>query len=133
MANRPIYPDTIKNVGLIVENADGTTAQDLITAGANGSRIDSIAVTSDDTSAVILVVNYNDGTTDHVIAQITIPPASGTDGATPPVSLLNAVDMPFLGEDLSFYLEATDKITIAAKVAVTAAKKVTLVATYGNY
>ena len=133
MANRPIYPDTIKNVGLIVENADGTTAQDLITAGANGSRIDSIAVTSDDTSAVILVVNYNDGTTDHVIAQITIPPASGTDGVTPPVSLLNAVDMPFLGEDLSFYLEATDKITIAAKVAVTAAKKVTLVATYGNY
>ena len=133
MANRPIYPDTIKNVGLIVENADGTTAQDLITAGANGSRIDSIAVTSDDTSAVILVVNYNDGSTDHVIAQITIPAASGTDGATPPVSLLNAVDMPFLGEDLSFYLEATDKITIAAKVAVTAAKKVTLVATYGNY
>ncbi len=133
MANRPIYPDTIKNVGLLVENSDGTTAQDLVTAGVDGSRIDSISVTSDDTAAIDLIVNYNDGSTDHPIARVAVPVGAGTDGSTPPVSLLNADDMPFLGDDLSLYLEAAQKITISAQTAVTAAKKIVLVATYGNY
>ena len=133
MANRPIYPDTIKNATLEVENGDGTTSQDLLTAGANGSRINYISVSSDDTVAVILELYYNDLTTDFLIGSITIPAGAGTDGTTPPVSLLNATAMPFLGEDLAYYLEALDKLKIAAKVAVTAAKKVTLVASYGDY
>ena len=133
MSDRPIYPGSINNAVLDVENADGTTAQDFITAGANGSRVDGISVTSDDTVAIDLIVNYNDGTTDFAIARVTIPIGAGTDGATPPVSLLNITDMPFLGEDLSYYLKATKKITIAAQTAVTAAKKISLVAILGDY
>ena len=133
MANRPIFPDSIQNAALDIENADGTTAQDLLTAGTNGCRINNISVTSTDTAAKDLIINYNDGTTDYAIARITIPLGAGTDGSTVPVSLLNATDMPFLGEDLAYYLMGADKITIAAQAAVTAATKISVVATYGNY
>lgn len=133
MANRPIFPGTIKNVGLDIENGDGTTAQDLVTAGTDGSRINNISVTSNDTAAIDLIVSYYDGTTDFTIARVTIPIGAGTDGTTPPVSLLNNTDMPFLGDDLSYYLEGTDKLRIAAQTAVTAAKKIQVVATYGDY
>lgn len=133
MANRPIFPDTIKTVGLDIENADGTTAQTLLTAGSNGARVNNISVISDDTSAVILDVYYNDGATDFRIGAITVPTLAGTDGSTPSVSLLNNTDLPFLGEDLSLFIEATKLIKIAPQSAVTAAKKVSIVAQYGDY
>ena len=134
MANRPIFPDTIQNAALDIENADGTTAQDLLTAGTNGSRINSISATSDEPTADIeLTINYNDGTTDYIIGSVTIPALAGIDGTVPPVSILNAIDMPFLAEDLSYYLAGADKITIAAQTAVTSSQKIQLVATYGDY
>jgi len=133
MSNRPIFPGSIKNAALDIENADGTTTQDLLTAGASGSRINNISVTSDDTAAVVLLFYYNDGATDYLIGSVNIPTLSGTDGSAPAVSVLNATDMPFLGDDLSYYLMASDKIRVAAKTAVTTAKKITLVATYGDY
>jgi hypothetical protein len=133
MANRPIYPGEIKNAALIIEPADTTTAQDLVTAGTNGARINFISAVTDDTSDVDLIINYNDGATDHPIALVTVPAGSGTDGTNAAVSVLNAADMPFLGEDLSYYLEAGDKITVAASATVTADKTVYLVASYGDY
>ena len=133
MANRPIYPDTIKNAALDIENADGTTKQTLLTAGSGGARVGSIGAVSDDTSAVILDIFYNDGTSDFLLGSVNIPTLSGTDGSTPAVALLNSTDLPFLNEDLCFFLEAGDSIKIAPHNAVTSAKKVTLVAQYGDY
>lgn len=133
MSNRPIFPDAIKNAALDIENGDGNSEQDLLTAGSNGSRINSISAISDDTNAVVLEFFYNDLTTSFLIGSVSIPTLSGTDGSAPTMSILNADDMPFLGDDLALYLEGSNKITVAAKAAVTAAKKVTLVATYGDY
>jgi len=133
MANRPIYPGTIKNAALDIEPADTTSLQTLLTAGSNGSRINSISVISDDTSDVVLAIYYNDLTTDFLIGSVNIPTLSGTDGSVPAVSLLNSTDLPFLGEDLALYLEGSDIIKIAALTTVTTAKKITLVAHYGDY
>jgi hypothetical protein len=133
MANRPIFPGVIKNAALDIENADGTTIQDLVVAGANGSRIDAISVTSDDTVDIDLIVYYHDGTNDFIIARVTVTAGAGTNGTVQAISLLNKTNMPFLGEDLSYYLESTDKLRIAAQAAVTAAKKISLVAIVGDY
>ena len=133
MSDRPIFPGTIQTATLDIENGDSTGEQDLLTAGTDGSRINSISAISDDTADVILSIFYNDGSTSFRIGSITVPTLSGTDGETPSVSLLNVTDLPFLGADLSLYILGGKKITIAAQTAVTAAKKVTLVATYGDY
>ena len=133
MANRPIYPGTIKNAALDIEPGDTTSLQTLVTAGSNGSRINSISVISDDTSDVVLAIWYNDGSNDYLLGSVNIPTLSGTDGSAPAVSLLNSTDLPFLGEDLALYLEGSDIIKIAALTTVTTAKKITLVAHYGDY
>jgi hypothetical protein len=133
MANRPIYPGTIKNAGLDIENADATGLQTLLTAGTDGSRINMISAVSDDTAEMIVDLYINDGATDFLIGSVTVPTLSGTDGSTPAVSLLNATDLPYLGDDLSLFLEGGFLLKAAVQVAVTAAKKVTLVATYGDY
>lgn len=133
MANRAIYPETIKNAALDIENGDGTTAQTLLTAGSNGARISGIGVVSTDTSAVVLDISYNDGVDDFLLGSVNVPTLSGTDGSTPAVSVLNITDMPFLDEDLGFFLEGSDLIKVAPQAAVTSALKVTLVVQYGDY
>lgn len=131
---RPIFPGSIKNVGIDIENADGTTIQDFITAGVDGSRVNNVSVISTDTAAVDLLIYFNDGTDDFQLGRVTIPIGAGTNGTDPPVSLFNNADFPFLNaDDLSYYLEGTKKLRVAAQAAVTSALKVSLVATYGDY
>jgi len=133
MANRPIYPDTIKSAGLDIVNADGTSLQTLLTAGSGGARVNYIGAVSDDTAAMVVELYVNDGTTDFLIGAASIPTLSGTDGSAPAVSILNSDDMPFIGEDLSIYLEGGHILKAAVAAAVTTAKKVTLLASYGDY
>ena len=78
MANEsPIFTGTAQSPGLEIENGDGTTAQTLVTAGASGSLIQSIIVTSTDTSGVDLQLFVNDGVADHLIGTVNIPPPQG--------------------------------------------------------
>lgn len=133
MATRPIFPGTIKNAAIEMDNADGTTILDLVTAGTGGARIDKISVVSDDTAAVQLDFYYYDGATSFRLGTITIPIGAGTVAGTPSVSVLNQTDMPFLADDLAFYLEAGDKLRVAAQSAITSAKVVHLVVQYGDY
>ena len=133
MANRPIYPGTIKNAGLDIENGDGTSLQTLLTAGTDGARINMISAVSDDTAEMIVDLYINDGVTDFLIGSVTVPTLSGTDGSTPSVSLLNSTSLPYLGDDLSLFLEGGNILKAAVQTAVTATKKVSLMAVYGDY
>jgi hypothetical protein len=133
MANRPIYPGTIKNAGLLIEPADTTTLQTLVTAGSDGARVNMISAVSDDTAEMIVDLYINDGADDFLIGSVTVPTLSGTDGSTPAVSLLNSTDLPYLGDDLSLFLEGDFILKAAVQDTVTTDKTVTLVATYGDY
>ena len=133
MANRPIYPGTIKNAGLKILPAATTTLQTLVTAGANGSRINMISAVSDDTSEMVVDLYINDGVTDFLIGSIPVPTLSGTNGTTPAVSLLKSSLLPYLGDDLSLFLEGTFLLKVAVQTTVTTDKTVTLMATYGDY
>jgi len=129
----PIFQVNPSPAGISFANADGTTVKTIYTAGVEGALIDNIAVVSDDTSAVILVLTYNDGTTDFPIGEVSIPVGSGTDGSSPAVNLLSATAMPFLQAGGGLPLGNAHSLKINAKSAVTAAKTVTLVAFGGNY
>jgi len=133
MANRPIYPGTIKNAGIDIENSDGTSLQVLLIAGTDGARINMISAVSDDTAEIIVDLYINDGASDFLIGSVTVPTLSGTDGSTPAISLLNATDLPYLGDDLSLFLEGGNILKVAVQTAVTATKKVSLMAVYGDY
>lgn len=114
-------------------SADTTSEKTVWTAGANGSLIDSIAVTSDDTSAVILVLSINNLTTSYKIGELSIPAGAGTDGSTPAVNLLSQTAMPFLQRNGGLPIQGTYKLNVNAKVTMTAAKTLTITPIGGNY
>ena len=130
----PIYPESVIGKGLKIVNADGTAEKDAFThAGANGSRCDGWSATSDDTSAVILKISINDGTTSYQVGEVTVPAGAGTNGTEKAKKVLNLTDLPWLDQSGSIFMPPGWKITVAAKVAVTAGKTVSLVSLGGGY
>lgn len=128
-----IFPNGVRNPPLLIENADGTTIQDLVIGGADASLVLAISVTSDDTADKDLLVYHSDGVDDYLIGRITIPDGSGSNGVDQTVSLLNQTNFPHLKDDLCYALEAGHKIRIAAQAALTSGKKIYIVASVGDY
>jgi len=114
-------------------NADGTAEKTIFTAGADGALVDSVFVTSDDTSAVVLNVFVNDGSTSFRIGTINVPTLSGTDGVVVGVNLLDTTQMPALQTSGGILLAPTNLLKVAPQSAVTAAKTVTLTPLGGDF
>lgn len=131
----PIFPLTPKNFGATFVNADGTAYKALVTAGANGSIVDLLNIISDDTAAMNVVLSLFNGSTDYPLNEIPVPAGSGTNGSAKPINGLNPKDTPSLGnrEDRSIYLQSGWSLRAKMKVAVTAAKTVTVAGGYGDY
>lgn len=108
-------------------NADGTTAKDLVSAGANGTKVTRIAVHSDDTAASNLKLLIHDGTTAYPVGVVRVAIGAGNDGAAAAVNLLNQLMLPWLDIDGEFFIPNGYKIQVAPLVAVTAAKTVSIV------
>ena len=131
MAERAIYPDTVKNNSELIEPADTTTAQTLVTAGTNGSRVHAITCASNESVANVVRLIHNNGSNDRIIGRISIPAGSGYSAAI--VSLLNSTDLPWLGDDLCIYLQGTHILKVAAETTVETSDQLEFVAFYGDY
>ncbi len=129
----PIFPNLIDVKSIKLENDDGTTSKVLYTGGVNGTRIDFISVTSNDTVEVVLNIYFSDGDDDFPIGQVVVPPYSGTVKTTPPVSLLELSNMPYLRDDLSYFLSNGGFLKVGANSAISVDKSVWIVATGGHY
>ena len=129
----PIFPLVVQTSAATIVNADGTGEKTLVTAGANGTRIDVVSITSTDTAAVMLTVLVHDGTTSYAVGEIAVPAGSGTNGSTPAIKGLSAESLPWLDASGSLFLKAGWSLRVAAKAAITSTKTVTLVAFSGDY
>jgi hypothetical protein len=58
-------------------SGDASTKKTLVTGGTYGTRIDSIMVSTDDTSAVNLAFHITIGGTDYYIGNVSVPIGSG--------------------------------------------------------
>lgn len=88
MASAPIYVGTIKNGAVQIVNADGTTLKTLYTAGSNGSTINSIMVTSTDTTNRDIQLYINNGSTDFLIGTYLILANAGNTNTSVTVDIL---------------------------------------------
>lgn len=129
----PIFPLVVQTSAATIVNADGTAEKALVTAGANGTRIDAVSITSTDSAAVTLAVRVNDGTTSYAVGEIAVPAGSGTNGSAPAIQGLSAGSLPWLDASGSLFLKAGWSLRVAAKAAITSTKTVTLVAFSGDY
>ena len=121
-------------IGNTVVNSDGTTAKDIVNGATDGSLIQDLNVTSNDTSAVELLVYLHDGTNAFLLGTVDVPAGSGTTTSAPSVSLLNVSNMPALGkrDDGALFIASGQKLQVAASAAVTSGKTVTITALGGN-
>ena len=130
----PIFVATANNGVLDIENADGTTLQDLITGGTDGTKIFSINITSDDTADMDVQLHYlPSGGSASLLGTVTIATLSGTDGSAAAVNLLASDQIACTDADGELFIESGDKLQLSVLVSVTAAKKVAAVCLAGDY
>lgn len=125
----PIFELTPINAGITIVNADSTNLKTILTAGADGTRIDGILVSSNDTAAVNLAFYINDGVSDLYIGNVVVAIGSGytTVVRVDALATLRPASINALILGAGYVLKAN------AVVAVTAAKTVTIVAVGGDY
>ena len=125
----PIFELTPVNAGQTFVNADSTNLKTLLTAGADGSRIDGILVCSNDTAAMNLAFYINDGASDLYIGNVLVPIGSGytTVVKVDALSTLKPAYQNFITLKAGYILKAN------VVVAVTAAKTVTVVVLGGDF
>lgn len=137
-SNAPMFIQTIRNAAVQIDNADSTDAQALIAAGANGTKVESITVSSTDTDAHVLQLFINDGTNNHLLSEIAIPASSGNTSSAPAVSVLQSAQisgsLPYDSNGNRYiYLANGWSLQVAVTVAVTSDDIVDVVATGGDF
>lgn len=120
----------------IFQNADGTTAKDVVTFGGLGGRGFSLSFASDDpTNATTMVVSVFDGTNTRFLREVVVPLNSGV-GAVAPVEFFTAANMPALGTVAALQdgwpFGPNYRIRVNAKAAVAATRTVTVTFSGGN-
>jgi len=124
----PIFETVLNDLAAQFTSADTTTAKAIGTIGANGTRIDSIMISTNDTTAVNLAFYKHIGSTDYYIGVVNVPIGSGytTVARVEGISTL----APILGY-LTIPAGATLKANCVATM--TAAKTTDVVAQGGDY
>lgn len=134
----PIFPQNIKNGAVQILPADTTTLKTLITPSANGARVDSLLVSSTDTTARDLQLYVTKDAVDYLIGTISIPANTGNTNALVMINAFAHTNIgPFLTNDLNgnkvLFLESGSVLKAKTLTTVTAAKAVNLFASYGDF
>lgn len=137
MSANPKLISTVRNVAIVLQNADGTAFKSLDVAPvADGSRVKAIHITSNDTAAQVLQFCVTIGAVDYILGEVSVPAGAGTDSASVSVSGLNATKMPALQTDgIARWLDLATGSTlkVKSKTAVTAAKTINVIAEVGDF
>ena len=132
-----IFPQTIKTGVAQIAPADTTTLKTLFTAGAAGSRIDNIFVSSTDTSSKDLQFVVTISAVDYVIGTLFILSNSVFTNAVPLVNVFAHSQFAALNNDLNgnkcLFLATGAVLKVKALTTVTTAKVISVVAQYGDY
>jgi hypothetical protein len=124
----PIFEANVRVLGIQFTSADTTTPKSVGTIGSNGTRIDSIMCSTNDTAAVNLAFYINDGATDHYIGVVNVPIGSGYTTVPRVEAIATLAPLTgFLGIPTGYTLKAGCVATM------TAGKTTDAVATGGDY
>lgn len=124
----PIFELTLKNAAVQFTSADTTTKKSIITGGTNGTRVDSIPCSTNDTTAVNLAFYITTGGTDYYIGNVNLPIGSGYTTVARVDAMTTLV--PTLGY---LVLASGDVLKCNCVAAMTAAKTTDVLAYGGDY
>ena len=131
------FTQSLKDGYATIVAADTTALKTVYTGGTNDSVVKALQAVTDDTSARVLNVYVNNGTTDYLVGSVSVAAASGTNGSTAAVDLLGGTLLPGLPYDSNgkriLPLQATHVLKVSSQTTVTAAKTVTVMALVEDY
>jgi hypothetical protein len=128
-----IFVESANIAAVLFQNADGTTPKDLVSAGADGTKVLRINCTSDDTVTVTMGVYLYIGGSAYLLGRVPVVTLSGTNGTAPAVNLLDATKIACLDQDGELFIPSGSKIQVAPLASVSSAKTVTVVCFAGDY
>lgn len=133
----PIFPQTIKDYVIQILPADTTTLKTVCAGATNGTKIESIIVTSTDTSARDVTLYKTISAVDYALCCITIPITAGTINGTASIDILRNINIPGTAFDPNgnkyIYIASGTTLKIASGTTVTAAKVINVVASGGDF
>lgn len=132
----PIFVANITAKGTTWTNSDAAATKKAITPtiGANGCRIHSISIASDDTTARDFQLFLNDGTTDFLVGTVSATASAGTTSSNAAVSVLGkSTLLTWIPSDASMLVPTGWSLKLSNVTQVTSGKTVTVVATCGDY
>ncbi len=143
---KPMYARTINNgVGVISASANtvtlgsDTNGATILTAGADGARVESLVISTDDTVAVNVFIYILSGATVRPLGIVNVPLSSGNTGSAPLVDALDNTGIKLLGMLIDpagkryISLAANEVLKCGALANLTAAKKAHVTAQGFNY
>jgi hypothetical protein len=135
MSATPAFVSTPKTTPISILPADTTTKKTVATAGASGTKVVGLIVTSTDTAARVVQLFLTRSATNYLLGAWTIPALAGSDGSAGTQDLLNIFSgLPRDADGQRyFYLESGDTLTVATTTTVTAAKEIDVFALFGNF
>ncbi len=112
-----------------IENSDGTTVLDVFdnTSGATALKIESLNITSTDTSDKVLSFYIYNGSISLLIGSIVIAAGAGTDGVVARVNALTTLGTKGADDVTCIWLAVGSKLQVKAVATLTADKLIDIV------
>jgi hypothetical protein len=137
VTSTPIFPQLIQSPAVQILPADTTTLKTLITAGADGTIVNELLISSTDTSARDLAVYLTISAVDYLIGTISVPANAGFTNAVPSVGFFDSANLTFLQTDNNGHkflmLGSGAVLKVKTLTTVTAAKIINVIAQSGNF
>ena len=138
MASTPSFIGTPRNIVLALTNATGTTLTTIYTAPANGARIDSITLTSTDTTSrdIQFYVTKSAGTA-TLIGTISAATLAGTTSSNPAINVLASANLTLPEYDAYgnkvLVLEGASVLSAQMVTTITSGKTITILGQGGEF
>jgi hypothetical protein len=138
VSNQPIFPKTVISGIVKITPADTTTLKTLFTAGADGSSLENIIVTSTDTASKDLQFVITVSAVDYTLGTLTVPANSGFTAAVAVLSVFKHANfISALTIDTNnntiLRLPAGAILKVKALATLTAAKEISVICQGGDF
>ena len=137
MASTPTLVQTPKITPAAFVNADAAnTKKTIATAGASGSKVVAITISSTDSAVRVAQFWLTRAAVSYLITSVTVAVQAGSDGSTvnpiPLTAIQSSLPVDNDGQRY-FFLESGDTLQVSFTTQVTTAKEIDVLAHFGNF
>lgn len=139
MTSTPVFPQTINTPVLMYHDSNATQVLPFWTGSQNGDKLESLAMCSNDTNAIVMNVYFQKGGINYQLGTIAVPANAGTDAAvTPAVNALQSGAMTaWVRTDSNgrayMYIDPTVTLAFGIRSGLSSGKQISIMGQIGSF